>query len=137
MTHCTNSYRFVIYFVILACFAIVGCGKKGPNTATVTGTITLDGRPAEAVGIKFFPERGRPGYGLSEKSGQYKIRFMQNSDGCIPGPNLVTFEAYSEPGNESSQYLPKRYNTKAEENPEMQVDVKPGKNVFNFDLLSK
>ena len=132
----SNANQFVLCSVVFVCLLIAGC-QKGPNTATVTGTVTLDTHPTEGITVQFSPERGRPGYGVTDASGHYKIRFLQNSDGCIPGPNIVSLEAYSDINNPLSQFLPKRYNEQAVDNPEMHVDVKPGKNVFNFDILSK
>jgi len=133
----SNINKFVLCFVVFVCLFAAGCGEKGPNTATITGTITLDGRPTASIDVMYEPEMGRPGYGYTDESGQYKIRFTQNSDGCIPGKNRVTLRAYTIPGDHRTQFLPKRYNEDANDNPDLHVDVKPGPNVFNFDVLSK
>ena len=126
---------FGLLFLILV-FLMTGC-DQGPNTGTVSGVVTLDGKPTAAIQIRFSPASGRPGVGFTDAEGRYTLRYTQNADGCIPGPNRVTLEAYSSPADATTQFLPERYNVNAGDNPELQVEVKPGKNVFNFDLLSQ
>lgn len=124
-------FRFL--FIVTAVLLLAGCQPK-LNTATVTGTVTLDGAPIAGVVVQFLPESGgRPAIGLTDTAGMYNLRFTQTSEGCIPGRNRTEFRAYSSPGDDRTQFLPLRYN----ENSEMSVDVKTGPNVCNFDLLSE
>ena len=126
-----------LFFFIAVSVLIVGC-DSGPNTATVTGVITLDGKPTADIVVQFSPTQGgRPAIGVTDAQGQYKLRFTQNQDGCIPGSNLTQFTANAVPGNDLTQFLPKRYNEEARENPDMVVEVKKGKNTLNFNILSE
>lgn len=129
------------WVAVVVCIAVipfvVGC-QQGPNTSRVTGTVLIDGQAVEGVSISFQPQSpGRPAVGYTDAQGKYELHFTMDSKGCIPGMNTVFINAYSNPDSDTSQYLPKKYNAEAAKNPDMNVDVKPGRQVFDFNVSTK
>ncbi len=60
-------------FVLMACLAgawAIGCGRSGPKTYRVHGTVTFNGRPVPAGRIDFMPDAQR---GNSAMAGFAKI----------------------------------------------------------------
>jgi hypothetical protein len=77
------------------CLAVVaiaatafGCGGSGPNLVSVTGTVTLDGKPLEGAVVTFHPDpsnkEGRPAEDITGASGNYKANTGGRS-GLVPG----------------------------------------------------
>jgi hypothetical protein len=61
---------------LLACCAVAlpGCGNSGQfETARVSGTVTLDGRPVQGGHVSFIPEQGRAANGLIDAQGVFDI----------------------------------------------------------------
>ena len=119
--------------------ALVGCGgPDGPKLATVTGTITIDGKPVSGAGIQLISQEpnGSVAYGMTDESGQYEMAFGQKRKGAFPGKNKVILNSDSRisVGGEKydgSEVFPPKYNTKSEEF----VNVKEGEsNVFDFKV---
>ncbi|QDU78139.1 hypothetical protein Pan97_52210 [Bremerella volcania] len=74
--------------VLLA--AAVGCGGSG--LPSLTGTVTIDGKPAPAgVAIQFSPiaEGGSPSYAQTDEQGKYEAQFSFNKTGIQPGEHSV------------------------------------------------
>lgn len=132
--------------------SLPGCGGAGdqPELGQVTGTITLDGKPLSGVAVVFQPDGGRPARGTTDAEGKYELTYIRNTRGTKVGRNRVEI-APSEEGDESSESesdadepqvkqptrsgkpsIPARYNVRSE----LERDVKPGKNTFDFDLES-
>ncbi|MDR1270278.1 MAG: carboxypeptidase-like regulatory domain-containing protein [Planctomycetaceae bacterium] len=125
-----------ILFLIICC-TIIGC-NNGPNTASVSGVVTIDGKPVEGVHLKFSPKSGeRPSVGYTNERGEYTLSFTQDQKGCIPGEHVVTINAYRDPENESSQYLPAKYNQSATENTELNIEIKKGNQKRNFECVTQ
>lgn len=62
--------------LLLAALALVagGCGKSGPKTYDVTGTVTYDGQPLESGSIAFAPtDPEMQGYQAEITAGKYTI----------------------------------------------------------------
>lgn len=136
-------------FVLNLC----GCGTPSdrPELGEVTGTITMDGEPLSEIVVVFNPDNGRPARGKTDMDGMYELTYIGKTKGCKVGHNRVEI-APSEEGEEDSEdssdtenvgaakrplrgrvQVPARYNSKSE----LEVDVEPGKNVFDFKLESK
>jgi len=119
--------------------ALVGCGgPDGPKLATVTGTITIDGKPVSGAGIQLISQEpnGSVAYGMTDESGQYEMAFGQKRKGAFPGKNKVVLNSDSRISVGGEKYdgaevFPPKYNTKSEEF----VNVKEGEsNVFDFKV---
>lgn len=74
----------------LLCLLALGCG--GQQLPQVTGTITVDGKPAEGAVLLFHPNGGGAtsiGSAVATSDGTYRIVSNQNP-GIPPGKYLVT-----------------------------------------------
>jgi len=66
---------------------LVGCSpeRKGPETAKVTGLVTLDGEPVEGAMVNLIPSAsGHTAYAQTDKKGKFRIH-CQFGDGAVPG----------------------------------------------------
>jgi hypothetical protein len=122
---------------------LTGCGG---SASSVSGTVTLDGRPlggsqSVRVTVMFYPESGgapaaaradaRGGYVLSTgaqqglASGNYVVAISANEvippkvEGGMPGMRALTPQRYADPAQSG-----------------LRAEVKPGRNTFDFDLKS-
>lgn len=122
---------------------IFGCGPSGPPIASVTGRVTMDGKPLANAAVVFIPENGRPAGATTDADGNYELNFSQGRRGAIPGKNSIRISTLRDPtpGDEngkggipgSKETIPTRYN----EESELSFEVEPKKhNVANFDLKS-
>lgn len=128
-----------------------GCGGRSdqPELGQVTGTITLDGKPLVGIAVVFQPDSGRPARGMTDADGKYELTYIRNTKGTKVGPNRVEIapsedgeaeepevaegEAKPAPKRKSGKpSIPARYNVRTELN----ADVKPGENKFDFALES-
>ena len=151
--------RFVKESFVTAAMAVVvlslaGCGSTSdqPELGQVTGTITLDGEPLKGIAVVFYPDSGRPARGKTSPEGKYELTYIRETKGTKVGHNRVEVapdeegaeeeESGDGSGEEQVQKpkakgakpkIPARYNTKSE----LEADVKPGENVFDFKLESK
>lgn len=132
--------------------SLPGCGGNGdqPDLGQVTGTITLDGKPLGGVAVVFQPEKGRPARGKTDADGKYELTYIRDTRGTKIGRNRVEI-APSEEGDDPTEDIedpdslpvkrptksgkpkvPAKYNIKSE----LEADVQPGDNTFNFELKS-
>lgn len=119
-------------------WAVVGCGRGDlPQLGDVEGTVKMDGKPLPNATVQFHSEAGgRPGSGVTDKDGKYKLTYVEGATGSKVGPSRVeitTFWPEGEPGEGQKETIPARYNSKSE----LKRDVKAGKNTFDFELESK
>lgn len=88
MTHSAKAGFLAAVFAVLVAAPLVvttaGCGSKGPETAQVTGTITLDGKPLELIQVEFWPEVGARAIGKTDDTGKYSMTL----DGGKPGASV-------------------------------------------------
>ena len=140
------SYR-VDRGVVLFCFCLClgsGCGRNdGPDLAQVTGRITIDGKPAQKLVIRFIPEAegGSPSYGATDAEGNYRLMFTADANGAMLGKHRVEIEAVTpETGDDGMPFkdetipvVPLRYREPGTLNGE----VKEGNNRIDYVLESK
>ena len=132
----------VIYFLVLAIAS--GCGGKLP--ATVTGTITIDGEGLSGVSgdVMFHPSGGGAmAMAPLKDDGSYEIN-TGSTEGLEPGEYAVTVSVVEieppPPGGYQNAppqkaVAPRRYGDREQSG--LSAEVVPGKNVFDFDLLTK
>ena len=119
-----------------------GCGPGGPEIASVTGRVTMDGKPLPNATVLFIPENGRPAGANTDADGNYVLNFTQGRRGAIPGPNTIRIMTQRDAGQDddgqtvpgSPETVPAKYNT--ESTLTFTVEAKKN-NVADFDLLSK
>ena len=107
---------------LFALLILTGCGgiPDQPPLGTVTGIVTLDGKPLEFVEISFSPEVGRPSDGDTNSLGEYELTYVQNIKGAKVGKHKVMVRSGKV---DNSKLKP--------------VEIKPGKNVINIECVAK
>ncbi len=116
----TSRHSLVVAVFALLAFLIVGPhAAAGDKTSSVTGKITLDGKPLPGGTIIFYPAGDDQFVGTKIKEdGSFKL------DRVPVGKHKVAIE---------SKGVPARYGSKSA----LVVEVKEGANQFDFDLRSK
>lgn len=82
--------RTCVLFAVAFLAAAVGCGGSG--LPSLTGTVTIDGKPAPAgVAIQFSPiaEGGSPSYAQTDANGHYEAQFSFSKTGIQLGEHSV------------------------------------------------
>ena len=120
--------------------ALAGCGG---HESTVSGTVTLDGRPLERGTVTFHPQAdGTPGYGAIDPEGQYTVQ-TNNRVGLSPGDYVITVVALepSEPPSSpmgmpspGKTLAPRRY--ASVDSSDLRHAVEPGPNRIDLKLTS-
>ena len=115
--------------------ALVGCAAD--NMADVSGTVSVDGAPAERGSITFIPTDGKsPTAGAEIKGGKYAARVpLGTSKVQIRVPRVVNKKKlYNTPDSPIqdvlAEVLPAKFNDKTE----LTFDVKSGANEKNWEL---
>jgi hypothetical protein len=121
---------------ILLVSMLSGCSQNGPELATVTGTVTLDGKPLEHAIVTFQPASGRPSFGTTDEQGKYAMGYSLDHSGVVAGRNRVFIRTQTE--NDEGrvvrkEVIPAKYNDKSE----LVADVELKANVIDFALTSQ
>lgn len=123
---------FITTFSLLGLTLLsIGCG--GPKTTTVSGRVTVDGKPADSILVVFEPVASgltvpETGIGLTDLEGRYTIRSARTDrNGLEPGDYTVYL----------SWYDPDAVEKPEDENapPKPIVPLKPPKYVFPDGIL--
>ena len=105
-----------------------GCmGQDGPELGTVVGRVTIDGKPAQQVRVVFSLGHSRPSAAVTDSDGRYELLYTVNRKGALPGAHTVQFFQIDEMEEGGATPL---HSGSAE----IVREVKPGKNVFDFEL---
>jgi hypothetical protein len=68
----------------------VGCSKGGPQFATASGIVTLDGKPVAEAGVMFTPVQGGPvASGTTDENGRFSLRTL-STNGALIGEHQVS-----------------------------------------------
>jgi len=128
-----------LFLLLLTC---AGCGPGGPDIASVSGRVTMDGKPLAHATIVFSPENGRPAGARTDENGNYTLNFTEGRQGAIPGPNTIQITTVRDAEKDengktlvpaSKEIVPMEYNAASK----LIFTVEPKKkNVANFDLKS-
>ncbi len=147
----------LVALVLLLSCTCIGCGPGGPALGTVSGVVTLDGKPVTDGLITFSPEGGGPtATGTTDATGKYEL-ISGDRKGAPVGKHKVTVttlqkaEAVPEVRSDSPEYakmaaggggdyskqppkekIPAKYNTATE----LTQEVKSGSNEINLELKS-
>jgi hypothetical protein len=133
-------HRRLVICGLLASAGVVGCGSS--PTVKVTGTVTVNGQPAENVEVQFFPKGGRPASGVTNSEGKYELSTFKPGDGAMPGESLVTLGEYYPPGKpppmpRGNEPLPSRFPPTYSDTVKSPLTAnveRGGKNDFSFDV---
>ena len=140
-----------------------GCGGIAPTSdyskvtlLSVSGAVTLDGKPLPEAVVTFDAEDGQFSYGLTDSNGKFSLQFDSVKTGVTPGKKTVRIsttrkilglntkdesggEDVGDEGESSkttprpTELVPSRYNKKSE----LSVEVSSAKTHFDFPLVSK
>ena len=123
----------------------LGCGTSGPDRAAVQGTVTVAGKTLESGWLAFIPTDGNTGptAGGTIENGEYSIPARL---GPVTGLNRIQISGTRKTGrkipnpaypsvliNEVIEVVPTRYQADST----LQREVKPGLNIFDFELDSR
>ncbi|NQT15322.1 MAG: hypothetical protein HQ582_21375 [Planctomycetes bacterium] len=134
----TPSLLVVCVSVAIA-FCMTGCFGGGPELGTVTGTVTLDGKPLAEAQVTFQPKDGSYSVGTTDSAGRYELEYTRDKPGAIVGSHIVRIKTQTtstdESGNEIQvpQRVPEKYNYRSM----LLRQVEPGENRFDFKLESE
>ena len=123
--------------LVLLTTVLCGCGGN-ENLASVTGTITLDGKPLPNAFVVFVPSAevgGTTSYGRTDENGHYEMMFSDDEKGAWIGLNRVeisTGDVGAQEEGGAREKVPSVYNQETT----LTADVKPGAQKFDFDLKS-
>jgi len=111
-----------------------GCSTSAcPPLGTVSGTLTLNGRPLAAATVLFTPEgRGRTSCGTTDSEGRYHLTFLRDIVGATFGRHTVRVTTATEE-NGGRETLPDCYNARTT----LEATVVPGSNSFDFALVKR
>lgn len=129
--------------------ALAGCGASDRlETASVRGTVTLDGRPYTQPGgsVLFFPEgMGKTATGTIASDGTFELSTYEIGDGAVVGkhrvavmpPAPVTDEATEGQAITTARSpIPKKYTSPEQSG--LSFDVRQGRvNEFSIDLNTR
>lgn len=125
--------------VCLLTLALVmsGCGDDGLPMGEVTGTVTVDGEPAQTGSIAFFPTDGKsPTAGGAIEGGRYTAQVpLGESKVEVRVSKIVGHrKLYDTPDSPTQplleEVLPAKYNSQTE----LLIDVTSGVNEQDYDL---
>ncbi|WP_437222898.1 hypothetical protein SH661x_002991 [Planctomicrobium sp. SH661] len=136
---------------LMCIIGLVGCGaSQGPERASVSGEIRLNGEPLENGSLILSPAEGvvGPTSGATINNGKFEI---PRTAGPVLGMHRIEITAMKEvkgkstsdapanepvgpmsPGAEYVQVIPAQYNKKST----LSLNVQPGANRFDIDLKS-
>ncbi|UUO08299.1 hypothetical protein M4951_08275 [Blastopirellula sp. J2-11] len=136
------------YWRIVLLLVLTGCGRgyNGPERASISGRISLDGQAIETGTIEFLPtaETAGPTAGAKISGGLYEIAEKQ---GPVLGRYQVRIHAHGKTGrkispgsleaagtmiDEIGEIIPSKFNEKTT----LERDVVAGKNQIDFELNS-
>jgi hypothetical protein len=99
------------WLLLTAC--ALGCGGSGrPKLVSVTGTVTLDGKPLEGAIVAFLPDVDakakykRPSSGITDASGKFTLGTYDKTDGAPVGKYKVGIQK-----REPTTKLPENFNS--------------------------
>ena len=133
----TTNYQAWLCVLGAIALAGFGCGRSDlPELGTVTGRVTMDGKPLPNALVQFHSESGgRPGTGITDSDGVYTLTFIDDVKGAIVGPNnveITTVWPDGEPGPGQREMIQEKYNSATT----LKQTVKAGSNTFDFPLES-
>lgn len=115
------------------CMLLAGCGEEF-QTAEVSGTIKVDGKPAPGLMIQFEPEDGSgtrlpPSIGYTNAEGQYALVRPGRKTGTVVGKHTV--RVMTSEGSDLTTLKGRKLAGMVS-----QHEVKPGPNVIDVELTT-
>jgi hypothetical protein len=120
--------------LVVTLVGMAGCGRGDPpplELGTVTGTVTLDGKPLPRAVVKFTPsiDGGRTSVGVTDVAGRYALEYTATTKGANVGVHEVRISTAALDGSPNER-VPAKFNSETT----LSADVRSGENVFDFAL---
>lgn len=133
-----RSFQYIL--LLSAMLLVVGCGPSRPETATITGTVTYQGKPLDDARVSFYPSKGRPANGMTDSQGHFSLTTFEVGDGAMLGEHnvaiakqkMLSAPTAQNPRGTMKYYIPQRYADPKTSGLTAKVDR--GDNNFTFDL---
>ena len=139
-----------LLLLIVTVFCASGCGRAGPKTSSVTGVVTIEGKPEADLQVTFEPQVpkgekitgsavGGISVGITDAEGKFELTYRDGKQkGAVVGPHLVKIvsakgggAAPENPADAEPQLvIPQEYNRRTT----LKAEVNEGDNEFDFDL---
>lgn len=122
-----------LLFIALSVAILAGCGRSGPELATVSGTVTLDGKPLPKARLEFQPVGiGSPSYATTDAKGHYELTYALDRPGAMLGKQTVRITTFRQlpGGGEIPERVPAEYNSETT----LEREIASGHNKFDFPL---
>lgn len=138
-----NGRTSILMMGAILAVAFGGCADSGPKLGVVTGKVTFEGKPVPAAYVVFQPidRPGTYGSAYTGDDGQYVLRYSRNRNGALVGRHQVTITTNPDGGDDETvpEEKPARRGSKGKGQQNrmkgiFEREVKPGKNVHDFDL---
>ena len=109
-----------------------------PELASVSGIVTLDGKPLPKAEIQFIPQQQDPNkpsmrvsssQAITDDKGEFVLGYNLYAQGAVLGKHRVQIICYSQEGK---QIVPSQYNIRSE----LYREIKAGANKESFELKS-
>jgi hypothetical protein len=122
---------------LLLVLSAIGCSEP---VGTVSGTVTLDGKPLPTGRVVFHPEERRfaPAFARLDVDGHYELKRAKGKRGAAPGKYRVSIQRAGKEGDPKFQVvarafpIPEIYGN--EESTPLVAEVLAGENTINFDI---
>lgn len=128
---------------LLVCtLAMAGCGGSSApeGLINVYGNVTLDGEPLPNATVIFTPvEGGRPAAGVTDSGGDYELEYSAGTEGALPGKYQVSISTATTETNDEGEdvEIPEKLPAKYNAHTELEVEVTPDQEEFDFELNSE
>jgi len=121
---------------------LAGCGGAvGPELATVTGRITLDGQPLPKARVVFQPAgpNSSPSIAETRDDGTFELMYRRDVAGAMIGAHTarITTAALVTDDSGKETPIPEKLPPRFHKNSGLSFEVKPGENTFEIPLDSK
>jgi hypothetical protein len=132
---------------------LMGCGDEQMTMGTVSGVVTVGGKPLQSGIIHFVPEAGPAASGALDEEGRYELTTADSGDGAVVGKHRVFLTPMQDdahlveytdadyqagkipPEPESHDFLPPQY--LAPTTSGLTAEVVAGSNDLDFPLPAK
>ena len=139
-----RSRNTLAFFGAVCALAMSGCGSGDRlGLVSVSGVVTLDGRPLPNARVVFYPAGGgRLSHASTNSDGAYELQYTEGKSGALPDKHKVTISTFIEADPDSpdslvktgqKESIPAKYNVQST----LQADLSDGHSeVLGFDLTS-
>ena len=135
-----NNYRFTSRsFMLTLLFGgllSIGCG--GQNSGSVSGVVTIDGKPADGLQVEFIPVdlNNPPALAYTSQGGNYQLIQGRGNRQIPVGDYRVAISVFPEtaPPEIRALKLPPKYASATDT--ELKATIQSGTNEINFDLTT-